>query len=108
MDPHATLLALLKAIRDRDTADIKPNARDLHAWLLSGGFIPFGIHEAIDAIKAARAKADKPEAETLESIRNAIRAYDDKLDDRANGGANARAPDGDDYNAILSMIGAES
>jgi hypothetical protein len=32
----------------------------------------------------------------------AIRAHDDKLNDASNDGRDARAPDGDDYNAIFT------
>jgi hypothetical protein len=40
----------------------------------------------------------------LEALAREVKAYDDTLDDAANGGRNARPPDGDDYNALLEII----
>lgn len=40
----------------------------------------------------------------LQFIRDAVKAYDDKLDDAANSGKDARPPNGDDYNEITYLV----
>lgn len=47
--------------------------------------------------------ADDPRAE-LAAIRAAVRAYDDRLDDKAHDGANAQPPNGDDYNELFGLV----
>lgn len=54
-----------------------------------------------DAVLAA---ADRVDALSV-LVRKAT-TYDDELDDKANDGAQARPPDGDDYNALLDLIAA--
>lgn len=43
----------------------------------------------------------------LARIRREVKAYDDDMGDKKNDGANARPPDGDDYNELLSIMGVE-
>lgn len=60
-----------------------------------------GVSDLLGAIRDAIAGAPRDD---LQFIRDAVRAYDDKLDDKANDGANARPPTGDDYNEITYLV----
>jgi hypothetical protein len=46
---------------------------------------------------------DEPDPR-LVSLRDWLQRYSDRLDDTANGGRNARSPDGDDYNEVWSEV----
>ena len=99
---HSEVHDALQAVLE-DEAKPKPNpdAELLRAFT----FLDLELRGNKDMLGAITRGADA--LDELDRIRREVKAYDDDMGDKKNDGADARPPDGDDYNELISILGLE-
>ncbi|MEE9481785.1 hypothetical protein [Methylobacterium ajmalii] len=95
--------ALQQVLADEERGRSDPHAVRLRGFAGSGGDSWAFSGELRESIRKGADAIDE-----LARIRREAKAYDDKMGDVANDGANAQSPDGDDYNELWRIIGVDA